>query len=48
MKCPECKVDKGFVRVGFYRVQCINCNALLKNEEIIEKEQSDENSNHNQ
>ena len=48
MKCPECKGDKGFARVGLYRVQCLDCNALLKNEEIIEKEQLDETSERSQ
>lgn len=34
MPCPECESTKGYSRVGNYRVQCLNCNALLKNEEV--------------
>ncbi len=32
--CPECYSTKGYSRVGKFRAQCLNCNALLKNEEI--------------
>lgn len=32
--CPECDSTKGYSRVGPYRSQCLNCNALLKNSEI--------------
>lgn len=32
--CPECESTKGYSRVGKYRAQCQNCNALLKNEEV--------------
>jgi ribosomal protein L37AE/L43A len=32
--CPECTSTKGYSRVGKYRSQCKNCNALLKNSEI--------------
>jgi ribosomal protein L37AE/L43A len=32
--CPECSSTRGYSRVGKYRSQCQNCNALLKNEEI--------------
>jgi hypothetical protein len=34
LPCPECASTKGFVRVGLYRSQCLNCNSLLKNAEI--------------
>jgi ribosomal protein L37AE/L43A len=34
MPCPECESTKGYSRVGNYRVQCKNCNSLLKNEEV--------------
>lgn len=32
--CPECESTQGYSRVGNYRVQCLNCNALLKNAEV--------------
>lgn len=32
--CPECFSTKGYTRVGKYRSQCLNCNALLKNAEV--------------
>jgi hypothetical protein len=32
--CPECFSVKGYSRVGKYRSQCLNCNALLKNAEV--------------
>lgn len=32
--CPECESTKGYSRVGKFRSQCLNCNGLLKNEEI--------------
>jgi len=32
--CPECASTKGYSRVGKFRSQCTNCNALLTNEEI--------------
>lgn len=32
--CPECSSTKGYSRVGRFRSQCLNCNALLKNEEV--------------
>lgn len=32
--CPECRSTQGYSRVGNYRVQCLGCNALLKNEEV--------------
>lgn len=34
MPCPQCESTKGYSRVGNYRVHCLNCNALLKNEEV--------------
>jgi hypothetical protein len=34
MPCPECESTQGYSRVGNYRVQCLNCNALLKNAEV--------------
>jgi hypothetical protein len=37
--CPECQSTKGYSRVGKFRSQCLNCNALLKNEEINRENQ---------
>lgn len=34
MPCPECESTKGYSRVGKFRVQCLNCNSLLKNSEV--------------
>lgn len=34
MPCPECGSTKGYSRVGNFRVQCKDCNSLLKNEEV--------------
>jgi transcription initiation factor TFIIIB Brf1 subunit/transcription initiation factor TFIIB len=34
LPCPECESTRGYSRVGNYRVQCLGCNALLKNEEV--------------
>lgn len=34
MPCPECNSTKGYSRVGDHRVQCLNCNSLIKNEEV--------------
>jgi hypothetical protein len=34
LPCTECGSTKGYSRVGKYRSQCLNCNALLKNAEI--------------
>lgn len=34
LPCPECNSTKGYSRVGNYRVQCKECNALLKNKEV--------------
>ena len=38
MPCPECSSTKGYSRVGKYRSQCLNCNALLKNAEINQED----------
>lgn len=32
--CPECHSEVVFHRVGKFRSQCTNCNALVTNEEI--------------
>lgn len=34
LPCPECSSTKGYSRVGDFRVQCRNCNALVKNHEV--------------
>lgn len=34
MPCPECQSTRGYRRVGNFRVQCLDCNALLKNAEV--------------
>lgn len=34
LPCPECNSTKGYSRVGEYRVQCLECNALIKNQEV--------------
>lgn len=34
MPCPECNSTKGYSRMGEFRVQCLNCNALVKNSEV--------------
>jgi transcription initiation factor TFIIIB Brf1 subunit/transcription initiation factor TFIIB len=34
LPCPECGSTKGYSRVGNFRVQCKDCNSLLKNEEV--------------
>lgn len=34
MPCPECQSTRGYSRVGDFRVQCLGCNALLKNAEV--------------
>lgn len=42
MPCPECQSTRGYSRVGDFRVQCLGCNSLLKNEEVdmqLSKEQ---------
>lgn len=38
MPCPECFSTRGYVPVGNFRVQCLECNSLLKKEEIIPTE----------
>lgn len=37
MPCPECESTRGYSPVGIYRVQCLGCNSLLKNEEVDAK-----------
>jgi uncharacterized protein (DUF983 family) len=32
--CPECSSTQGYTRVGKFRSQCTNCNALLTNAEV--------------
>lgn len=32
--CPQCESTKGYSRVGPFRVQCLGCNSLLKNDEV--------------
>lgn len=34
MPCPECGSTRGYSRVGNFRVQCLDCNSLLKNAEV--------------
>jgi len=34
LPCPECNSTRGYSRMGKFRVQCKNCNALVKNEEV--------------
>lgn len=34
MPCPECQSTRGYSRVGDFRVQCLGCNSLLRNEEV--------------
>lgn len=34
LPCPECESTKGYSRVGKFRVQCENCNALVQNSEV--------------
>ncbi len=34
LPCPECDSTVGYSRVGNFRVQCNNCNALIKNDEV--------------
>lgn len=34
LPCPECSSTKGYTRVGKFRVQCLNCNSLIKAEEV--------------
>lgn len=37
--CPECNSTQGYSRVGKFRSQCTNCNALLPNAEIQREDQ---------
>ena len=39
MPCPECGSTKGYSRMGKFRSQCLNCNALLQNAEINREDQ---------
>jgi transcription initiation factor TFIIIB Brf1 subunit/transcription initiation factor TFIIB len=34
LPCPECSSTRGYSRVGKFRVQCLNCNSLIKNKEV--------------
>lgn len=34
LPCPECESTRGYKRVGEFRCQCLNCNSLIKNEEV--------------
>lgn len=34
LPCPECESTRGYKRVGNFRVHCLSCGALLKNEEV--------------
>lgn len=34
MPCPECTSTKGYARVGNFRAQCLECNKLIRVEEI--------------
>lgn len=34
LPCPECGSTKGYFRRGNFRVQCLNCNSLIRNEEV--------------
>lgn len=36
--CPECQSTEGYVPVGDYRAQCLNCNAVLKKEEVLNED----------
>lgn len=39
LPCPECESRKGFKRVGTFRSQCENCNALVPNSAIDREDQ---------
>jgi uncharacterized protein (DUF983 family) len=39
LPCPECLSAKGFNRVGKFRSQCQNCNALIPNSAIDQEDQ---------
>jgi len=43
MPCPQCESTKGYSRVGRFRVQCLNCNSLLANEEVDMQIPTEEN-----
>lgn len=45
LPCPECESTKGYVRVGKFRVQCKNCDSLIKNEEVDMQISPEENTN---
>jgi hypothetical protein len=32
--CTQCGSTRGYSRVGKFRVQCLNCNSLLPNDEV--------------
>lgn len=34
LPCPECESTRGYKRVDNFRVHCLSCGALLKNEEV--------------
>ena len=34
--CPECGQKVGITPIGPYRVQCMGCGALLKNNEVTD------------
>lgn len=34
LPCPECGSTKGYSRRSNFRVQCLNCNSLIRNEEV--------------
>lgn len=36
-KCPECGVFAKFKKVGPYRASCGNCEAVVKNTELLVK-----------
>lgn len=43
MPCPQCESTRGYSRVGKFRVQCKNCNSLLKNEDVAMELSNEEN-----
>lgn len=44
MPCPECQSTRGYSRIGKFRVQCLGCNGLLKNEEVDMQISNEENT----
>lgn len=34
LPCPQCESTKGYIRSGEFRVHCLNCNSLLRNEDV--------------